>query len=269
MTAYLSLLVLLGLGASAPAAATQFDTFSVSGFIEPPSTTGFPVTEVHVSALAPGFSLSLGFHSQAFPGNTARIGCLSSGFDTQPIPCRPGDHVGAGAVTFGGLDAFASVLLPGQPIATPCTLSLRPVEGTLCASVNGAFIGWSASASLPPFIGAGPSDVPTDILNLTTVPGTFSANFGVSIWDSHLPGLPVRIDGIAFEGAGIAQFDLVWQPDTGTWLPLFAEGRLDVAATPEPATFLLCATMGAGLALIRQYRRLTDRRQHAGRDRLK
>jgi hypothetical protein len=93
---------------------------------------------------------------------------------------------------------------------------------------------------------------------LTTVASTFSAEIDVNIFQSGLPGSfsPTRIDGVSFTGTGPAQFDLMWQPDTNAWLPLFAEGRIDVLTpTPEPATLLLFATMGAGLELVRRYRR--------------
>jgi len=266
MTLYLSVLLLLGLAGPGPgpASALQFDSFSVSAFIEPPFD-GNPFPSTQVTATAPDFRLGLGF-SGGDPSqleNIASIGCSSP--DGLPMPCRPGDHVSAGAHTFGGIDAFASIALAGQPPASHCTLSLRPLEGTRCAEVDGAFLFWSSSTPLPPFAGAPPGhavpNVPPDTLNLTTVSGTFSAFFDVSVWDSHLAGFPVRIDGVAFEGTGPAQFDLVWQPETGTWLPLFAEGRFDVTVTPEPATLLLFGTTGAGLGLARWYRRRGQ--QHA------
>ncbi len=264
MTTYLSLLLLLGLWAPAPAAALQFDSFSVSAFIEPPSTTGFPVTGVSITATAPGFSLTYGFHSQDFiPGNAARIGCPSP--DGPPMPCHPGDRVSASAVGFASSDTSdgrASIVFAGQPPILPCNIALIPVEGDLCTTVGGARVGWG-SALLPPFAGAPPGhpvpDLPADILNLTTVASTLSADFGVRIWQ-RLPGSsPTQFDSVGFTGTGPSQFDLVWQPDTGTWLPLFAEGRFDVAATPEPATLLLAVTTAGGLAVSRRLRRRRPR----------
>jgi len=266
-----AMLLLVGLSGPGSAAALQFDSFSVSATIEPPSTTGFPQTEVQITATAPNFTLTYQFHNQdVFAGNVARIGCL--GPDGSPMPCHPGDRVGAGAVGFASSDTsdgIAGIVFAGQPPIFPCNISLIPLEGNLCTTVGGAFVRWG-SALLPPFAGAPPGhgvpDLPADILNVTTVTDTFSADFGVRIWQ-RIPGSsPTLFDSVGFTGTGPSQFDLEWQPDTGTWLPLFAEGRFDVAATPEPATFLLVATMGAGLGLIRQYRRLADRRQHAGRD---
>ena len=42
VTDYLSVLLALGLVGPGSASTLQFDSFSVSAFIEPPSTTGFP-----------------------------------------------------------------------------------------------------------------------------------------------------------------------------------------------------------------------------------
>jgi hypothetical protein len=271
MITCLSVLVLLGV--AGPAAALQFDSYSVSALIEP--NPDFPFqTLASVTATAPGFSLSLGFDSsqEFLPGfNVVRIGCPSP--DGPPIPCRPGESVSANAFTQGGSDTsngIASIVLAGQSIL-PCTLSLRPREGgTLCATPTGAFLSWG-SALLPKFAGPPPGhpvpDVPADLLNVTTVASTFSAFFaGASIWQT-LPGsFPTQIDSVGFTGTGPGQIDLMWQSDTGTWLPLFAEGRIDVLAptpTPEPATFLLFATTGAGLGLARWRRRRSRERVHA------
>jgi len=126
------------------------------------------------------------------------------------------------------------------------------VPGHLCAS-GFASLSWG-SALLPPFAGAPPGHpvpgLPADSLALTTLASTFSAEISVSIWQS-LPGSfpPTRIDGAGFTGTGPSQFDLVWQPDTNAWLPLFAEGRIDVLApTPEPAPLALWGLTCIGVA---------------------
>jgi len=271
LMAYLSVLLALGLAGPGRATALQFDSFSVSAFIEPPSTTGFPVTGVSITATAPGFSLTYGFHSQDViipgTGNVARIGCPNPNPDGPPMPCHPGDRVSASAVGFASSDTSdgrASIVFAGQPPILPCNIALIPLEGDLCTTVGGARVGWG-SAVLPPFAGPPPGgftpDVPAGILNVATVASTFSADFGVRIWEKTPGSFPTQFDSVGFTGTGPAQFDLVWQPDTGTWLPLFAEGRIDVEVTPEPATLLLFGTTGAGLGLARWYRRRGQ--QHA------
>ena len=50
MITYIPVLLLLDLGGPSTATALQFDTYSVSAFIEPPSTTGFPQTATQVTA---------------------------------------------------------------------------------------------------------------------------------------------------------------------------------------------------------------------------
>jgi hypothetical protein len=209
---------------------------------------------------------------------TVRLGCVSSdGFGGLiPIPCRPGERVSAFANGFGE-DVHTSMVLGGQGIPS-CDAGRRPSEGTLCVAARVTRLSWVGSAPLPPFAGAPPGHpvpfgVPADILNVTTVPGTFGVfDVGATIWQSGpgtaprpIDGIGFNIDGIGFNGEfdpdpigpGPAQFVLEWQPDTGTWLPLFAEGRIDVLApTPEPTTFLLFATTAAaGLGLVRRYRR--------------
>jgi len=274
-----TVLLLFSLAAPGTADALQFDTYSLSAFIEsePPGSTRAGAS---FTATAQDFSLSFGFGNQTVDlnGNIVRLGCS---FDSFPAnPCRPGASVSASAHSFLSdvdINTNLRMVLGGQGIPG-CDDNRLPIGrgepgfpgGTLCATALGQLS--FGSAVLPPFVGAPPGHLvpdgmPADLLNVT-VASTFSVNFGATIWqngpciftgpDTAPSCTPTRpIDGVGFTGTGPAQFDLEWQPDTGTWLPLFAEGRIDVVAptpTPEPTTLLLFATT-AGLSLTRWYRR--------------
>jgi hypothetical protein len=276
ITTYLSLLLLLGLGIPAPATALQFDSYSLSAFVEPiPGTTR---ASASFTATAQDFHLRIGFHDQLIGppfGDVARLGCFS--FDPTigasiPHPCRPGDSVSAFARQGGSNeDLRASMVLGGQTIPGCVLGHTVPGLGPLCVNPHVFGLSWGSSGPLPLFAGAPPGHpvpaVPADILNVTTVAGAFSVgDVGASIIQGITP-----IDSVNFGGdfvfgpplTGPAQFVLEWQPDTGTWLPLFAEGRFDLEPTPEPAILLLFGTTAAGLGLARWLRRRGREGAHA------
>jgi hypothetical protein len=150
-----------------------------------------------------------------------------------------------GALGSGG-DIFASISHAGETIGA-CGSAGFPLFGTKCFGGGGSFL--LGPAVLPAFQGD-----PT-----LRIGGSFSIFLDVSFFE-FTPGMfpPTAFLHDTFSGTGTTVYDIVWQPQTETWLLVHSEGRIPegIPEVPEPSTLILFGSTAA--ALVYRWRRRTQ-----------
>jgi PEP-CTERM motif len=172
---------------------------------------------------------------------------------------------GGGGVTLHSGDD--SIFVSGSPLGSPFTsrgptsaFISYPFIDNLHVSVTHAGQHYSTCVSVPPCANSfefflimatqEPAPPPSLTPAQLTVPGTFGLRVSARVFLTD-PTRNFMFD--LFERSGPASITLQTASVPGGWL--FESGFAEIDPTPEPTTLLLFGTTGAGLGLVRWFRR--------------